>query len=168
MNASVAAASLVSSVALSAPAVSEQADSKILALEAEVDRIYDEQAKLYETRVEPVNDEAERLMGRWLLTRSKADFEAARRFDEESGRTAAIHEGDELNRRACELMDQLWAMPCRTHADRTVKCRVFLKHVAGSSWLGPDADLDWDISVARRLFLEFGGMTEDDPCLEVA
>jgi hypothetical protein len=68
-------------------------------------------------------------------------------------------------KRADALIEQVWSTPCQSDTDRVVKTRIFLKHIGGKEWSGPDRDLDWEISCGRRLLIEFSGMSATEATL---
>jgi hypothetical protein len=142
-----------------------QTGSDLAGLEAEIDRLCDEKNKIYAAELYPHQERFEQLYGRYVRTESKEDGEIAARFDRESGREAAITRGAELMRRADALIKQVWSTPCQSDTDRVVKTRIFLKHIGGKEWCGPDRDLDWEIGLGRRLLIEFSSMSTAEATL---
>ena len=69
---------------------------------------------------------------------------------------------DQLLGAAAQLIDVIWATPPTSNAGRAAKVRVFLTNIANSGLPGSNPDLDWDVSLCRRLVLEYAGMTEAD------
>lgn len=56
------------------------------------------------------------------------------------------------------LVEKALSMPATTPAERAAQVRILLDHVMPASWLGNDEDLDWEVSMARRLLLKFAGL----------
>jgi hypothetical protein len=135
-------------------------DAKLLELEIEIDRLFKAGRKINRERVDPHSKEFKKLVDAWHMTRSKADTKAMCRFAKKSGRDAAIRDADKLYAQADKLIRQLWALPPASSAGRAAKVRVFFKWVALDHFNGPDADLDWDNSLARQLLLEYAGLSE--------
>lgn len=70
---------------------------------------------------------------------------------------------DTLDTQHSALVEQALAMPAESDADRAKQVRMLLNHVTPAAWLGADADLDWEIAMARRLLLKFAGL---DPMID--
>ncbi|MGO4673825.1 hypothetical protein AB4Z40_13095 [Bosea sp. 2YAB26] len=56
------------------------------------------------------------------------------------------------------LVEKALSMPANSPAERAAQVRILLDHVMPASWLGEDEDLDWEVSMARRLLLKFAGL----------
>lgn len=135
-------------------------DTPLFALETRIDQLHDEANRIYVERVDPIEEKFENLMSIWQQSRSKAAQAAMLRFGKESGRDAAIDEADQYEEKALRVINAMWAIPAQTNAGRAAKLRVFFKHVAGDRFSGPVLDLDWDNDLARKLLLEYAGMSE--------
>lgn len=61
------------------------------------------------------------------------------------------------------LIEQAILVPAQSQADAAAKVRMLLEHVMPASWRGADADLDWEIAMARRLLLTLAGL---DPMVD--
>lgn len=72
-------------------------------------------------------------------------------------------EGGPLDQAMAEqagLIERIIAAPVRDQGDAAAKVRMLIEHVMPTSWRGADANLDWDIAMARRLLLS---LAELDP-----
>jgi hypothetical protein len=134
-------------------------DAQLLAWEAEIDGLYEAAHQITRERVDPHNEEFIKLAGSY---QAPVRAEALRRFDKKSGRSAAIAEADKFLDKADKLTRKMWALPATSSAGRVAKARVFFKHIALEHFHGPDSELDWDMSLARQLLLEYAGLTEAD------
>jgi hypothetical protein len=162
----VAAAAVVPAGALPILKTAEGAsgsDAALLVLETTIGELHDEVGRINVERVDPTRDEFENFFKLWLESSySQAAEQAMLRFGKESGRDDAIADTDLVFEKVNRLIEAMWTMPAQTNAGRAAKLRVFFKHIALDHFKGPDSELDWDNSLARRLLLEYAGMSEDD------
>lgn len=56
------------------------------------------------------------------------------------------------------LIEGIISAPARDQVDAAAKVRMLLEHVMPASWRGADADLDWEIAMARRLLRSLAGL----------
>jgi hypothetical protein len=148
--------------ALAVPAIASAAqddDAELLELEAEINRLRGVVHGIEATRIEPFDEEYERILRQDVTDET---MKAAWAYSDGVGRSAAIGETYELFQRQIEpLLGRLFDTPARTDAGRAAKVRVLLAYM-GDEWRGPHQDLDWHIQHARRLFGQFAGLTEAD------
>jgi hypothetical protein len=139
-------------------------DDEIIALSTEILRLHEIVEDIGAKRVEPFEDEFQRLVhqGDRRLSREQR-FDAAFAFSQKSGRDKAIHDQNEINGKAVSLFERLTAIPATTQAGRAAKVRVLLVYVLGSEWRGTAAKIDdWAIEQARSLLGEFAGMSDEE------
>jgi hypothetical protein len=166
-----AATPLIGAVAL--PALAEGDDAELFALEAEITRLHEEIDNITEARIDPHQEEfdrllttpateqdrfMERLFGRPCATAE--GYKAASAFSDAVDRESAIEEVEAIHEKLGPLATSLMAMPAETSAGRAAKVRVLLACVARDKWHGPGSDLDWEIDCARLLLGEYAGMSE--------
>jgi hypothetical protein len=135
-------------------AIERAPDAELLALDAEIRRLWRLSDDIEAERVDPVDD-------RWHELLS-SDWEAARTFGVASGRTAAVDEIEALRLRADPLFARMEALPAQTPAGKAAKVRSLLVHVLGDEWRGPADDLHAEKAQARALLGELSGMSADD------
>jgi hypothetical protein len=67
---------------------------------------------------------------------------------------AQVEKSDDLYEKKDRLLEQLWAAPALSLADRQAKLDVLFAAVT-DKMNGPEEDLDYDIKMTKRLLLEF-------------
>lgn len=159
-----AAAGAGASVALAVPAALAGADTdaELLALEAEIERLYAAAAKITAERITPLDDEYLRAWHSQPWLSKEERWERVKRFGIESGREAAVEENCRYVEEACNLTERMFAIVAASRVGRAAQLRVLFRHVMEREWEGPAQELDWDVSLARRLFLRTAGLTEAD------
>jgi hypothetical protein len=166
---SILAAGAVASVpAAAAIASSAHADTELIALAAEIERLCSWGEVIYAKGVDPFQETFQSLLddavpairrdpAAWKEHSSKACA-----YSRDVGRDAAIKERDKLDDEADRLWARVMAIPAATPAGRAAKVRAFLVHVCVNDWRGPACDLDWDKEQARALLGQFSGMSEEE------
>jgi len=148
-----------------ASAPGDDPDAEILDLETEIHRQYAAAQVISHEGTAPLRDEFTRLLNK-VANGLPSAREELKIFGEQSGWNRAIADADVFFNRADDLIHVMWSKTAKTNAGRAAKCRIFLLHVVDDSeWLGPDSDLDWDISLGRRLMFELAGMSAADIAL---
>lgn len=159
--ASVSALALPPAAAMAA-AASPNADAKIIALAAEIERLSALAKAIQAERVDPFSETFHEIMDRWNPGGMKVSYDQAFAYSREVGREAAIKEQTEVDQQAIRLWEQMMAIPAATQAGKIAKVRTLLTFVHTEEWRGAAVDLDWEIEHTRALLGEFAGMTEDE------
>jgi hypothetical protein len=155
-----AAMSAVSTAAIALPTLATP-DAELLALEEAINARYAAANGIDEDVVAPLYEGFAAIYCDASLSSAERSA-CARKYDEETGRASAINAQDKIFSEADVLTRRMWSLKAETNVGRAAKVRVLIRHIMLGDWEGPDADLDWDIELCRKLLIEFAGMGEAD------